>query len=382
MSRPKGTILQIIPRLEVGGAERAAVDVSAALVAADYRSLVISAGGPLVTTLERSGAEHFQWDVASRSPSAIWRNRQRLIDFINTEHVDVVHARSRAPAWSAYLATRRLSSPFVTTFHNAYSGKSAPKKFYNSVMARGTRIIAISRFIAEHIRTQYHAAADRIVLIPRGTDFTVFDPEAVTAERKRDFLERHSVPSNVPLIIIPARMSPTKCHELALSALGRLRHISFFCLVIGPDQGRDAYRRHLISLVKKLGLETKVCFVEQTDLIAAFAVADLVLSLSQKLEGFGRVPVEAQAMGVPVIATAIGATSENMLNGETGWLVPVGDVQALADAIARGLALGPRQRSEMAQKAMTYVRARFDVKQMCAATIDVYASLLPPLALR
>jgi glycosyltransferase involved in cell wall biosynthesis len=264
----------------------------------------------------------------------------------------------------------------VTTYHDAYAGKTAVKKLYNSVMARGDRVIAISQFIAGHIRTQYPRAENRIVLIPRGIDFSIFDPAAITPERKQRFHDLHTLPMNLPLLLLPARLSRTKGHELALQALARLGGRSFLCLIIGPVLGRAAYRERLVVLTQKLNLTDKVRFIDRADLPAAYAVADLVLSPSQKAEGFGRVPVEAQAMGVPVIATALGATSETVLDGETGWLVPLGDAQALADAIVRALSLSSDQRRAMADRAIKHVRARFDVQQMCAATLDLYSSLL------
>jgi glycosyltransferase involved in cell wall biosynthesis len=371
----KMTILQLVPSLNVGGAERATVDIAAALVSAGHRALVMSSGGMMVESLVRSGAEHFEYAIGSKNPWTIWQNRWRLADFMNAQNVDLVHARSRAPAWSAYFAARASQVPFVTTYHDAYAGKTAAKKLYNSVMARGDRVIAISQFIAGHIRAQYPLAEDRILLIPRGIDFSVFDPAAIAPERKKRFYYSHTLPANPPLLVLPARLSRTKGHEMTLRALARLGERSFLCLIIGPVLGRTAYRERLVALTQELGLTDKVRFIDRADLPAAYAVADLVLSPSQKAEGFGRVPVEAQAMGVPVIATALGATSETVLDGETGWLVPLGDVQALADSIVRALSLSADQRSAMAERAIKHVRARFDVEQMCAATLDLYASL-------
>lgn len=369
------TVLQLIPSLEVGGAERATVDVAAALVAAGHRALVVSAGGAMVDELVRGGAEHVAWDIGRKNPWSIWRNRRRLADFIKVDGVDLVHARSRAPAWSGYFAARDAGVPFVTTFHDAYPAGNAAKRLYNSVMAKGDRVIAISRFIEKHVATHYPEAAPRIALIPRGIDFSVFDPAAITPERKNAFRILHALPETVPLIILPARLSATKGHELALRTLALIRERSFLCLMIGPG-GRSAYRERLLALTQKLNLADKVRFIDRADVPAAYAVAGLVLSPSQKAEGFGRVPVEAQAMGVPVIATALGATSETVLDGETGWLVPVGDAQALVDAIVRALSLSPDERRAMADKALKHVRAQFDVKQMCAATLDLYAGLV------
>jgi len=213
-------------------------------------------------------------------------------------------------------------------------------------------------------------------LIPRGIDFSVFDPAAITPERKNAFRAAHALPANVPLIILPARLSSTKGHELALRALALIRERPFLCLMIGPSEGRTAYRERLLALTQQLNLHDKVRFIDRADIPAAYAVANLVLSPSQKAEGFGRVPVEAQAMGVPVIATALGATSETVLDGETGWLIPVGDAQALAETIVRALSLSPDARRAMADKTSKHVQAQFDVKKMCAATLDLYAGLV------
>ena len=370
------TILQLVPALDVGGAERATVDIAAALAGAGHRALVMSSGGALVRELDCCGAEHFECEIGKKNPWRVWTNGRRLVDFIRSEQVNLVHARSRIPAWSAYLATRKTRVPLVTTFHNAYSRKNAAKKFYNSVMARGDRVIAISPFVADHIVANYRIPIERIAIIPRGIDFSVYDPSAITAERKQKFRAVHKLQTNIPLIIIPARLSPSKCHELALRTFATLSDLPFQCLVIGPDQGRPGYRAHLVALARKLNLQDKVDFVESADLPAAYATADVVLSLSRKVEGFGRVAAEAQAMGVPVIATAIGALSQTVLNGETGWLVPAGNASALADAIVRALSLGPEHRRAMAKRAMCHVREHFDIEQMCGSTLEVYAELL------
>ncbi len=248
MSRPSRTmtVLQIIPRLDVGGAERGTIDVAAALVAAGHRALVMSAGGAMVEPLVRSGAEHFTADIGSKNPLNVWRNRHRLAEFIKSQAVNIVHARSRMPAWSAYFATRARRVPFVTTFHDAYRAGNPGKKLYNSVMARGDRVIAISRFIAEHIGTQYPAARARIAIIPRGIDFSVFDPAAVSAERREQFRAVHAIEPAAPLIILPARLSHTKGHELTVRALSRLAAAHYRCLFIGP--GRSGYRERLLAL--------------------------------------------------------------------------------------------------------------------------------------
>ena len=215
MTRRRLTVLQIVPRLEVGGAERATVDIAAALVAAGHRALVASAGGSMVEALVKCGAEHFTHGVATKNPWTVAMNGQWPGKFALDQGVDIVHARSRAPAWSSYWATRRSNIPFVTTFHDACPAEGRAKKLYNSVMARGDRVIAISRFIDEHVRTSYPPARERLVVIPRGIDFSVFDPARITTERKERFRAEERLAANVPLVILPARMSPTKGHELA-----------------------------------------------------------------------------------------------------------------------------------------------------------------------
>ena len=374
---PKGsTILQIVPSLEVGGPERSTLDVAAAIVKAGHRAFVISAGGRMVEELERSGARHFSWEADSKNPLVLWKNHQLLKDFIREEKVDLVHVRSRAPAWSAYLATRALGVPLVTTFHATYKGVTPWKKFYNGVMARGDHIIAISQFIADEIRKDYGIAAKRITVIPRGIDLAIYNRDAVIEPRKDRFRDFVLLPANAPFLLMPARLMPIKGQELVLRALAKLSSHPFFCLIVGPDQEHHGYHEHLVALSRKLDLQNKVSFLEHVDLPAAYALADLVLCPSQVAEGFGRVAAEAQAMGVPVIATTLGAMRETVLDGQTGWLVPPENSDALANAIVKSLAMSKEQRQRMAEKAVQHARANFDMQRMCDSTLAVYAGLL------
>jgi len=372
----KLTVLQIIPSLAIGGAERNVLAIAAALVQAGHRSIVISSGGALVDVLQRSGSEHITWNVKSKNPLVIFRNKKRLMDFIQTEKIDIVHAHSRAPAWSAYLATRKPRVPFVTSFHSAYKGTSALKKGYNSVMARGDRVMAASRFLADHVQAQYHVGGDKIALIPLGIDLAVFNRDAVSDEQRDAFRQTYAVPPDTPLFIMPSRLSPIKGHELVLRALHRLGARPYVCLMIGSDQGRKEYRQHLESLVKELNLGDKVRFVDQADLPVAYAAASVVLSPSQVAEGFGLVPVEAQAMGVPVIATAAGATMETVLQGKTGWLVPLGDVKALSAAMTDALTLTPARRQYMSLQAEAHASQHYDIQKMGTAVLGVYDALV------
>ncbi len=365
-------ILQILPSLETGGAERAAVDVAAALVKAGHTAYVASSGGRMVGEVTAAGATHIQMPANSKNPFIILLNAARLKLFIRAHNIDIIHARSRAPAWSAYFAAKSCKIPFVTTFHAAYKGTSPFKKLYNGIMAKGDRIIAISQFIAHHIRDNYGVDPMKITAVPRGIDFARYNQAAVD-ETRRAKLRAELQLNNKPLIILPGRLSPIKGQALAIEALAQLPTREFQCLIIGPDQGRSAYRQELIALVERHNISQQIKFVEHTDLLAAYALADLVLSPSQVAEGFGRVPVEAQAFGAPVIATALGATSETVLDNVTGWLVPPGDVSALSGAIQTVLALSPERRREMAETAVRHVRGHFTLETMCALTLAVYA---------
>ncbi|MBI3419239.1 MAG: glycosyltransferase family 4 protein [Proteobacteria bacterium] len=375
MSAKKMTVLQILPSLVAGGSERGTVDVAQALVQAGHRALVISAGGRMVNELHDKGAAHFTWPSDSKNPLTILANSQKLVAFIKEHQVDLIHARSRAPAWSVYLASKQAGVPFITTFHAAYKGKMPWKRLYNSVMTCGARVIAVSKFVSKHIAENYEITDWRIVPILRGIDLSVFDPAKITAERKEKFLQAAGVPAGVPMILVPGRLSPIKGQELTLRALAQVKQ-PFFAVIMGPDQGRVEYRNFLNDLAKDLGLRNKTSFLPGGDMPAAYAAATLVLSTSLVAEGCPRVPVEAQAMGAPVIATALGGTFETIKSGETGWLVPKGDLDALVGAINTALKMSPEERARMVRAGQAFVRANFDMKQMCAKTLKVYEEVL------
>ncbi len=374
----KLTIAQIIPSLNAGGAERAVVDIAAATVVAGHRAIVVSSGGYYQAELQAKQARFVKRNVDSKNPLSILINAFWLAAFISQEKVDIIHARSRAPAWSAYLAARLTGTPFVTTFHAAYKGNFFLKKIYNGVMASGDRIIAISEFIAEHIKKNYGVPASRITVIPRGIDMSVYDQGSVSDERKQKLQNLWNNAAHVPVIIMPGRLSPIKGHELVIEALAAIKQHAFICVFIGPDQGRTKYSEMLHKQVDEYGLTDKIKWMDGGDVPAAYSLANLVLSPSQVAEGFGRVPVEAQAMGVPVIATALGATNETIVDGQTGWLVPLASVTAISHAIVQCLSLAPEQRAAMSQKAKDYVRSKFELKQMCDATLKVYDEVAKP----
>lgn len=369
------TILQIVPSLDVGGAERSTLDVAAAIVKAGGRAFVISAGGRMVNELEKSGAVHFSWEAASKDPRIIWKNHILLKDFVEIERVNLVHVRSRAPAWSAYLATRKSKVPMVTTMHSSYNTKLPWEKFYNSIMTKGERTIAISRSMADDIEKNYNIPPQRITVIPRGIDLDVYNRDNVSQERMDQFAQSIFLPKDRPFIIFPGRLMKAKGQELALQALAKINE-PFFCLIVGPDHEHLGYREHLKSMKQKLFLQDKVTFLDHVDLPAAYMHANMVLSPSQIPEAFGRVCAEAQAMGIPVIATDLGATRETILDGETGWLIEKGNVDELADAIRNALALSHSNRVAMTEKSILHARKNFNMERMCDMTLAVYSELL------
>ncbi|HET8727893.1 MAG TPA: glycosyltransferase family 4 protein [Alphaproteobacteria bacterium] len=371
------TVLQVLPSLVTGGAERGCVDMAAAIVEAGGRALVASSGGPMTHELARSGAEHVTLPLKSKNPFRIRANAAQLHDLIRRERVDLVHARSRAPAWSAYFAARRAGVPFVTTFHAPYNLGALGKRFYNGVMARGQRVIAISDFVARYVLENYRIDPSILRVIPRGVDIAKFDPERVSAERVIKLARDWRLPDGVPVVLAPARLTRWKGQLVLLDALAALGRDDLRCLIVGSDQGRTGYRRELEAKIARLGLEGVVHLTDHCDdMPAAYKLSDVVVSPTIEPEGFGRTIVEAQAMGRPVIATNIGAPPETVLQGETGWLVPPGDVPALAGAMAEALALDGGQREWLADRAIRHVRDNYTREKMCNDTLSVYEELL------
>jgi len=370
-------VLQVLPSLVTGGVERGAVDVAGAVVAAGGTAIVVSAGGPMVHELERVGAHHITLPVDSKNPLVMRRNVGRLAALIEAHHVDLVHARSRAPAWSALAAARRTGRPFITTFHGTYGAGNLLKRRYNAVMTKGARVIAISDFIAEHIRTVYKVEPERIRVIHRGVDLALFDPEKVPPARLIQLAREWRLPDGAQVVLLPGRLTRWKGQTVFLEALARLGRDDICAVVLGSDQGRTGYSDELSRLVERLGLAHIVRFVEQCrDMPAAYMLADVVVSASTDPEAFGRVVTEAQAMGKPVIATDHGGARETVLEGQTGWLVPPGDPDALARALGHALSLPQMDYRRMSTLAMATVRHSFAKTAMCAATLALYREVL------
>jgi glycosyltransferase involved in cell wall biosynthesis len=346
------------------------------VVKAGGKATVVSAGGPMVRELERTGAKHVAMGVDTKNVYEMWRNIRPLAELIAKERADLVHARSRAPAWSARAAARRAGVPFVTTFHGTYNFKSWLKKRYNAIMASGDRVIAISEFIAEHVKTHYHVPAERIQVIHRGIDLDIFSPQAVPVQRILPLAQRWRLPDGVPVVMLPGRLTRWKGQTIFLEALAKLADLECMGVIVGGDQGRAGYRAELETHIAALGLESRVRLVgDVNDMAAAFMLADVVVSASTDPEAFGRIVVEAQAMGRPVIASKHGAATETVLDGVTGWLVPPGDPAALAGAIRKALGLNEEQRHAIAYAAENHARGKFAKTAMCAKTLALYQAV-------
>jgi glycosyltransferase involved in cell wall biosynthesis len=373
-------ILQIVPRLVSGGAERGTVDMARALVGAGWTAYVASGGGPLEHDITRCGATHLQLPLASKNPLVMRRNAAALARLIERLSIDIVHARSRAPAWSAWAAARTTRRHFVTTFHNAY-GTGAPLKHrYNSVMARGQRVIAISQFVADHAASVYGVGPDRLRTIPRGVDLDVFDPRRVEGERIASLARRWRLPEGAPLVMLPGRLTRWKGGLDFIAAITALGRRDICCLLVGPEQHRG-FRRELERAIERNRLGDRFRIVEDCrDMPAAYMLADVVVSASTAPEGFGRVIVEAQAMGRLVVATDHGGARETIVQGMTGWLVPPRDPVALARAICEALSLSVDERRLFSERTIAHVADRFTREEMCARTIRVYEELLFPEA--
>nr|WP_197974995.1 glycosyltransferase family 4 protein [Phaeovibrio sulfidiphilus] len=378
------TVLQVLPALQTGGVERGTVDVAAALVQQGWTSIVASSGGHRVRDIERAGALHITLPLESKNPVTIARNVARLKRVIQEHNVSLVHARSRAPAWSAWRATKALGIPFVTTFHGTYTlGPLEAKKAYNRVMTRGDRVIAISRFIASHIRDVYGIDESILRVIHRGVDTDVFSPGAVSQERMIQLARQWRIEDGVPVIMLPGRLTAWKGHRVMIDALALLNRPDVRAIFVGSDQGRTAYTESLQARARRLGVEDQILFAgDCRDMAAAYMLADVVASTSTRPEAFGRVVAEAQAMGRPVIAPDHGAAPEVIKAGATGWLTPPGDPHALAEALRLALDMDEGTRNAVAREAVAHIRANFSRKMMLDNTLHVYRELLmgmPPL---
>ncbi len=376
------TIVQIIPDLSAGGAERTTVEMAEAITGAGGRALVISTGGRMEGALSEAGGELLRMPVAAKSPLLIRRNGARIARLVETEAIDVLHARSRAPAWSARMAALKTGTPFVTTYHGAYSGTTGLKRRYNSVMAKGELVIANSEWTAAHVRKVHELSPDKIVTIPRGVDFAEFDPDHVSPERVSTLRKAWGIaPDDLrKILVLPGRLTSWKGQALAIQALSALsleEKADLLLVLPGDSQGRARYVAELEDLILKGQLGGSVSIVGHClDMPAAYLIADIILAPSTRPEAFGRVAAEASAMGRPVIVADHGGQREIIVDGQTGARAEPGSASSLTACIRAILQLPEGARQAMGEEGQRYVRTRFSKLQLQTATLNVYRRVL------
>lgn len=386
MAEAPPTILQIIPQLETGGAELSTIEIAEAVTRAGGRAIVLSEGGRLLDRLAEAGGEFMAFPAKTKNPATILLNAQRIASIARRENVSLIHARSRAPAWSALIAARKLGLPFVTTYHGAYNEKSKLKNWYNGVMARADVVIANSRYTADLVQSRYGTPSSKLRVIYRGVDLRRFDPTAVSAERIAALKAKWGASERTRVVLQAARLTHWKGqgHLVSLAARMREKFPDVLFVFAGDDQGRSGYRAELDQKIAAQGLGNAVRLVgHEDDIPAAFAAAHVAFVGSIEPEAFGRAAAEAQAMGCPVISTNIGAPPETVLapprvtaDQRTGWLVTPGDLDEYEAALSEALSLDDAQRAAIAARARQHVVANFTTANMQRQTLGVYAELL------
>jgi glycosyltransferase involved in cell wall biosynthesis len=346
-------------------------------VATGATAIVVSNGGQRTADLARSGATHIKLPVHSKNPLVMWQNIAAIRKLIREHNVALVHVRSRAPAWSAWRACKGTQARFMTTCHAPYNTQSGMKNFYNSSIAKGERVIAISNFIGQYLRDSFGLDHNTIRVIHRGIAIEKFHPTTVTPERMIKIAREWRLPDGASVVMMPGRLTRWKGHHVVIEAMALLERPDVFCVFLGSDQGRTGYREELEAAIRSRGLEGRVRTIDHcNDMPSAYMLATVVVSASTDPEGFGRIPVEAQAMGRPVIATDHGGAQETIQRGETGWLIPPNDAHALSKALSEALSLTPHQRAILATRAMAHIAENFTKEKMAFETLNVYAELL------
>ncbi|HPF78192.1 MAG TPA: glycosyltransferase family 4 protein [Alphaproteobacteria bacterium] len=370
-------VMQIIPELGPGGAEQGCIDIAAELVRAGSQAIVVSHGGSRVHDLSRIGALHINLPVHSKNPLVMWKNIGRIRKLINQYNVDIVHVRSRAPAWSAMKACRGTKARYMTTCHAPYNISGKFKRFYNSAIAKGERVIAISNHVANYLLENYKIDRRNIRLIHRGVALEKFHPTVVAPAQLIKVSAQWRLPDGVSVVMLPGRLTRWKGHHVLIDAIALLNREDIFCVLIGSDQGRTEYKEELVKTIEEKNLGGQIRIIDHCDdMPAAYMLSTVVVSASTDPEGFGRIPIEAQAMGRPIVATDHGGAQETIIRNQTGWLVPPNDAQAMAEAINEALNLTPAQRSVLATRAMAHIAENFTREKMADETLNVYAELL------
>ncbi len=374
----KPVVLQVLPELNQGGVELGTIEIATELQKQGIKNFVASAGGRMAYNLERAKIEHFTLPLKTKNPIKLWLNYRRLVKIIKENGVNIVHARSRAPAWSAYWAARKTGAKYLTTFHGTYGlGPKGIKKIYNKVMTYGDLVIAISNHIKQHILKHYKCDESKIRLIHRCVNMENFDVNNISAERMIKLMEEHHLPEDKPIILLIGRLTRWKGQKLLIEALEKIKEKEFFCIFVGDDQGRDYYTQELKQAIASKNMEGRFSFIRHiSDVPALMMISDVVVSASVEPEAFGRIAAEGEAMGRIVVASNIGGSLENLVDGKTGKHFVSGDASSLSEALTWALELSTQEREEIGKAAIEYVKNNFTKEIMCNKTIAVYNELV------
>ncbi|MBR1606026.1 MAG: glycosyltransferase family 4 protein [Alphaproteobacteria bacterium] len=371
-------VLQVLPELEMGGVEIGTTEIAEALTAHGIKNFVASKGGRLVHELDKLGVPHFTLDLKTKNPFKMRRNAKKLAQIIKDNGINIVHARSRAPAWSAYWAAQMTGIHYMTTYHGTYGlGPLGIKKYYNRVMTYGERVIAISNHIRQHLIDNYVIDQNKIRLVHRCVNSVRFNPEAVTGARKINMVSEYNIPEDKPVILLGGRITHWKGQHVLIKALAKMQNKNFYCIIAGDDQGRTDYLNYLKKLAEKYHLSSQICFHGKVlDMPALMSVSSVIVSAAIEPEAFGRISIEGQAMGKIVIASNIGGSLDTITDGVTGKFFESNNPYSLADALDWALSLSNEAREEIAKAGIKNVQNNFTKEIMCDKTIAVYKELV------
>jgi len=377
-------VLQVIPKLGYGGAETGCYDIAHYLPENGCKSFLVTSGGELIKFINKEKVKLIRLPVHSKNPLIILFNALALIFIIIFNNISIVHARSRAPAWSCFFATKVTKRKFVTTFHGTYNFNSKIKRFYNSVMVKSNLVIAGSNFIFSHIKNNYSDYLDvkkRLLVIFRGINVDYFDSSTKTEVEEKQLLKEWGIEENKKIILLPGRLTSWKGQELFLEAINlvniQLGYEAFYAVILGSDQGRDLFKKKLIRLSEQYRMTKQVKFINHCkDMALAYKVSDIVVSSSIEPEAFGRVAVEAQSMEKIIIASNIGGSNETVIDGKTGYLFENGDAKSLSEKILKILNLDETTLKMIGIEGRKNIVSKFNVEKMCFSTYSEYKKLI------
>jgi len=377
-------VLQVIPKLGYGGAETGCFDIAHYLPENGCESFIVTSGGELIKFINKEKVKLIKLPVHSKNPLIILFNTIALIFIIIFNNISIVHARSRAPAWSCFFATKVTRRKFVTTFHGTYNFKSKLKKFYNSVMVRSNLIIAGSNFIFSHIKENYSDylnLKNKLLVIFRGINVDYFDSTTKIETEEKQLLKNWGIEENKKIILLPGRLTSWKGQELFLEAVNlvniQLGYEAFYAVILGSEQGRDLFKKKLIRLVEQYRMTKQVKFISHCkDMALAYKVSNIVVSSSIEPEAFGRVAVEAQSMEKVIIASNIGGSNETIIDGKTGYLFETGSPQSLCEKILKVLNLDETTLKTLGAEGRKNIISKFNVEKMCFSTYSEYKKLI------